>query len=185
MLIVVHGVPGIGKTTLAERLSDDLAVRYIAQDTIKEFYADTLGGVYTNEESDAIGRAAKFSILELAIEAANAGMTLMIEGAFHTDTAQSALERMPTESLLQVYVQCEPTVARERFLRRVEAGERHSVHKDRLYDTYTIDQVQRRYRPFDSANVRTLVYDTTREDSASYESLREQLRKELVHATTN
>ena len=64
-MIIVTGIPGSGKTTLAKRLMQDVGVRGVAQDAVKEFLADHLGGTYTDQQSSALGRVTRRAVLEL------------------------------------------------------------------------------------------------------------------------
>lgn len=172
MLIIVHGIPGSGKTTLSKRLSTDLGIPRITQDEIKEFYADSLGTPIPDDESDAIGRAAKFAVIELASQLVANGNSLIIEGAFHADTATDAFAKidMKHNTVIQIYVTCDYDVARQRFTDRIKAGQRHAVHVDSTYGKLTQQQLLHKYRALQLKNASVFMYDTTNDDM-SYENL--------------
>ncbi len=64
--VVVTGLPGSGKTTLAEPLAGSLNLPLIAQADIKELRADHLG---LGPVAENYGRAAAHLLLGLAAEA--------------------------------------------------------------------------------------------------------------------
>src|SRR5581483_4843901 len=81
-LILINGMPGAGKTTLAARLTQDLAVPCLGKDQLKEFLMDTLG-TPDLAWSRTIG-GATFRMLRAFIDLmAEEGKTVMIECPFH------------------------------------------------------------------------------------------------------
>lgn len=177
MLIIVHGMVGVGKTTLAKNLSRDLGVSLLSQDSIKEFYADELNCEFNELESKALGRAAKFSLIEVARELTDTGMSLIIEGAFHADTANQFFASINTNesTVMQVSVVCDFDVARARFEKRIKNQERHSVHTDSVFEELSKDALLHKYRPLGLEGVKTITYDTTT-NYGDYEQLLKTIR---------
>lgn len=118
--VVVTGLPGSGKTALAEPLARELNLPLISKDHIKEMLADHLGlGSLAGE----YGRAAVQVMLGLAVRAPE----VVLESFFWPGLSEPELVAL-YRPLVQVHCQCDPTVARTRFEARVRAGERHQVH---------------------------------------------------------
>jgi predicted kinase len=118
--VVVTGLPGSGKTTLAVPLAAQLTLPLISKDHIKELLADHLGvGPLASE----YGQAAVHVMLGLAAKAPE----VMLESFFWPGVSEPeilALER----PLVQVHCRCDPALARARFEARLIAGQRHAVH---------------------------------------------------------
>jgi predicted kinase len=116
--VVVSGLPGSGKTTLAVPLAERLGLPLLSKDQIKEVLSSTLAG-----DSRQLGRAAVHVLLALAARAPE----VVLESFFWPGLSEPELLALD-RPLVQVHCSCPPDVARDRFLRRAEAGERHPVH---------------------------------------------------------
>lgn len=127
--MVVHGIPGTGKSTIATPLAAELGLALIAKDSIKESLWDALGpGDRT--WSSKLGAAAMEVLWRLAAEAGAA----VLESNFHRAFAHrfDALEG----PLVEVHCTCDPDLARARYANR----RRHPCHFD---STYGLDMFDR------------------------------------------
>ncbi len=118
--VVVTGLPGSGKTALAEPLAAELALPLISKDHIKELLADQLG---LGPWSEQYGRAAVHLMLGLAARSPE----VVLESFFWPGLSEPDLIRLQ-RPLVQVHCRCHPALARERFKARGRAGQRHAVH---------------------------------------------------------
>jgi predicted kinase len=118
--VVVSGLPGSGKTTVAAPLAAQLNLPLISKDHIKEMLADHLGlGPLAHE----YGRAAMHVMLGLAARAPE----VVLESFFWPGLSEPELIALD-RPLLQVHCRCDPALARARFEARLRAGDRHPVH---------------------------------------------------------
>jgi len=182
-LVLINGIPGSGKTTLAARLKPDLGLPLLCKDDLKEFFFDTLG-VSDRNESRMLGKVSS-EILYILIENYLAtGRSLAIESAFYAEFArpavQAVVDRYPVD-VLEIYCQTDPVVRRQRFYARVDDGSRHAGHRDgdnRLSAPEPEADLADRYAPIGIGKLITV--DTTQFDDAEYTELLGQIQTALA-----
>jgi predicted kinase len=129
VIIVVAGIPGSGKTTLAQQLAPALELPLISKDGIKETLMDALGsGDMT--WATRLSRAAHLVMYKLAGEMQQG---VVLEAHFYCGIAEEelvALER----PLVQVYCRCPVDLAWERYQRRRDDPRRHAGHRSEHQD---------------------------------------------------
>ena len=118
--VVVTGLPGSGKTTLAAPLAARLGLPLLSKDTIKELLSDALG---TGADPRDLGRVATHLLLGLAATMPS----VVLESFFWPGLAEPELLALD-RPLVQVHCRCAPGLARARFDARLRDGTRHPVH---------------------------------------------------------
>jgi predicted kinase len=136
IVVLVNGLPGAGKTTLARTLSQRLGVPLFSKDTIKEAHADVLGaepppGWSQRRWNSALGAAASETMWALL---ADAGDAAVLESCWPEDVRhfvvrhlQRARDRLPVEIWCDVPLE----TARRRFEAR---HPRHPIHGELMTD---------------------------------------------------
>ena len=122
-VIVVSGIPGSGKTTLATALGEAMGLSVISKEGIKESLFDALG-TGDNEWASTLSRAAHQTVLDL-IE----GLVgdVIVEAHFHTGTAEAQLRSL-RQPLIQVWCNCPVEEAWRRYQIRSDHPDRHPGH---------------------------------------------------------
>jgi predicted kinase len=133
VLIIVNGLPGTGKTTLARRLAADVRLPAFSRDGMYETLYDALERS-RNELHHSIGPAS-FTLLYYVVGSVlAAGQALIVEGFFGRPELRSAeflhLKRTYDFEPLQILCKADGKVLLNRFLARVGTGERHVGHPD-------------------------------------------------------
>lgn len=152
LVLIVCGAPGTGKTTLARKLAPALGLPLIARDDLKESLFETLGWS-TVEWSERLGRAT-YELVYLLIERLLAARcSLLVETPFDPDWAnprfQALQVRYPFQAA-QVLLTSRADLLRQRYARRVDSGDRHPGHVDRLrMGQFDPVELERRNRPLD------------------------------------
>lgn len=123
-LIVVNGIPGAGKTTLANSLAQDLDVPLIAKDAIKEALRDAINVPLPTTRLGAIAAENLWAIAQML------SGTVMLE-SFWAAGRDDSFFRRGFDSLgaprgVEIWCHAPLDVARERFLTR----DRHIAHSD-------------------------------------------------------
>lgn len=123
-LILVNGLPGSGKTTLANGLAKRLGVPLVAKDAIKEAVADVVPAV----PGPALGMAAGDMMWTLA--AAMSGTVIMESWWFEPRDlhfVEAGLRRCGSTSVIEAWCDVPSHVAKSRYAAR----HRHRIHDDK------------------------------------------------------
>jgi predicted kinase len=122
-LVLVNGLPGSGKTTLATQLAARLAVPLVSQDAVKELLADAFPAV----PMASLGAIAADTAWSLVAETPG---TVILDSWFFRPRdlpfVKAGLERCCAAMVVEIWCDVPPGIARHRHESRI----RHAVHRD-------------------------------------------------------
>lgn len=171
-MIIITGIPASGKTTLARRLAEDVGLRLVEQDAVKEAMADQLGGSITPVQSSILGRATRRAVLEAGAGWLELGEVIIVESALQAEAAESILLELAPQAILQLYVECDLREIEHRLRARRAAGRRHWVHADDMFEKMTHGEIRQLYRPLAIPKMRTVHIDVRNSEAAYLEARR-------------
>jgi predicted kinase len=132
LLLVVHGLMGTGKTTLARALADALTLQWLATDAVRRRIYPSGGpplaygeGIYAEPQR----RRVYDELLRLARTGIDAGESVVLDGTFLTnESRRAAIETARNSGALPLLINCTcpAEIARQRIATRQAAGERLS-----------------------------------------------------------
>jgi predicted kinase len=129
-LLIITGLPGTGKTTLARDLAQRHVLPLISKDTIKEPLLDMLEGQVASRELSDAAFAVMFAMMR---ELLALGQSLILEGNFRAGAHEAAvLAALPAEvpTIIQVLCTSDERERRSRLLSRSTDPNRHPGHRD-------------------------------------------------------
>ena len=127
-LIIICGLPGTGKTTLANEISKALKIFCLHKDSVKESLYDSLK-MKSLEDSKLIGYPSVKTILDLAEENIARGVDVLVESPFNFEKDHEIFNEFKEKYSVKIFtiiLQLEPKERKKRILER----ERHASHHD-------------------------------------------------------
>lgn len=131
-MVVVTGLPGTGKTTIANDLSERLALPGFRKDEFKEILFDVLG--WSDKDwSEALDGACYELLWRICDSGLRAGRSLIVESNFepgsHAPRIRDLCRRHQARAI-EIHCRTERHVLADRFKERVERGDRHPGHAE-------------------------------------------------------
>jgi predicted kinase len=126
-LILVLGMPGSGKTTLAKKLATELTLPLISKDDIKVMLFDIYG--WKDREWSKMAGQASYAIMDyFIVEQLRAGHSLIVESPFNPEFDNTKFRKWQEEydvRYTQIYCYADADVIRQRFRDRAISDSRH------------------------------------------------------------
>ncbi len=186
VLIIVNGLPGTGKTTLARRLAADVALPLFSRDGLYETLYDALE-CRSNGLPPLLGEAAFALFYEVTSSVLAAGQSVIVEQFFGRPELRTAelhrLQRRHDFEPFQILCRANGKVLLERFLARAVSGEQHG-HRYLEWLAQNKEQLLRGYLPPLAVGGQTVEIDTTTPHSFDYTDLLQQVRAALRNTLT-
>lgn len=184
-LIILHGPPASGKSSLAKTFAQELDLPLISKDAIKVMLFDAYG--WKDRESSKQAGQAAYEIMDYVIEGQlRVGHSLIVEGTFHAEFANPKFQSWQQQygvHFIQIACTANADILRKRFGERAETNSRHVSHvegQDGLKNLEVL--IERGIVPF-SVVGNEITIDTTDFSKVDAVSIASRLSS-LLHAET-
>lgn len=184
VLIIVNGLPGTGKTVLAKRLAADVRLPVFSRDGLYETLYDALK-CQSNGCPPLLGSAMFTLLYSVTGSVLAAGQSVIVEGFFGRPEFRTAeflhLQRTSDFEPFQILCKADGRVLLERFLARIETGERHIGHRDMGWIEQNKEQLLQGHLPPLALGGQLVEIDTTTPQSFDYADLLQHIHAALLH----
>ena len=181
-LIVIGGIPGSGKTTLAAKLAKDLGFVFINKDSILEMLWDSFEWIEHENYLPAFRNATYRFLYEFLRRVGDAGVSALTEANFNDADHSEELKKLAAHCDFRIiYIHCD-TEARtgfERFKKRQESPEYHRFHtKRKTFEEYSKIFIEDKEPRLNITN-EVIEVDTNDFTTFNYVSLLRQVKQSL------
>ncbi len=129
-LILVLGLPGSGKTTLAKKISKELGLTLLVKDDLKVMLFDVYG--WKDREESMKAGTASYKIMDYIIEEQlRCGNSLVVESTFNPAYDDAKFKKWQEKygaQYAQIYCYADADTIRQRFRERANTDSRHVSH---------------------------------------------------------
>ncbi len=186
VLLIVNGLPGTGKTTLAGRLAADVRLPVFSRDDIYENLYDALE-CHRNGIPPLIGAAAFSLLYSIAGPLLAAGQSLIVEQFFGRPELRGAefrrLQQAHDFEPIEILCKADGEVLLERILARHTRERRHG-HQDREWIEHNREWLlQGRLTPL-ALGDQVIEIDTTTPERLDYADVLQRVRAVLLNRVT-
>ena len=182
VLIIVNGLPGTGKTTLARRLAADVQLPIFSRDGLYETLYDALE-CRSNGAPSLLGSAAFALLYVVTGSVLAAGQSVIIEQFFGRPELRTAellhLQRTYDFEPFQILCRTDGRVLLKRALARAGTEERHASHQDMEWIEQHEEWLLQGQLPPLALGGQLVVIDTTTPHGFDYTDLLAQVRAAL------
>lgn len=132
LVVLILGLPGAGKTTLAKKLARELSLPLIVKDDLKVILLDTYG--WKDRETSMQAGGASYKLMDYVIVGQlRAGNSLVVESTFdpkYDDARFQSWQEKYGVRYVQVYCYADADTIRRRFKERAASDKRHVSHTE-------------------------------------------------------
>jgi len=134
IIVLVSGLSGTGKSTLAKIIAKEFELPYFSKDMFKELLFDELG--YLDREwSKKLGKTSYAILYKITDSLLKTGKSFILESNFKPEVDREIFLKLQKEysfKIVEVLCFADGKVLFERFKQRAESGQRHPGHVDHL-----------------------------------------------------
>lgn len=132
VVILILGLPGAGKTTLAKKLAQELSLPLMVKDDLKVILLDAYG--WKDRETSMQAGNASYKLMDYVIAGQlRAGNSLIVESTFdpkYDDAKFQSWQEKYGVRYVQVYCYADDDTIRQRFKERAGSDNRHVSHTE-------------------------------------------------------